>query len=299
MADNAVKTVAYQGVEGAYSEAVSSLAFPAASRQSCETFEELFQAVSSGSVERGIIPIENTHSGTFIQNYDLLLKYKVVIVGEFTYSEPHCLVASEGTTIDDVKRLATHPHVLEQCSQFVASLATVDEVLQLQDTAAAAQRIAEKGLKDTAAIASPEAAAKYGLKVLKDKIMDDPNACTRFLIISSKPADSTPSGSIKTSIAVALPNEPMAMFKCLSCFALRNINVSKFETRPSARCGSMSVTSRPWEYLIYLDFEASMDEDVAENAVRSLNEFTTHPVRVFGSYPRYQPKGIPSQPYGL
>jgi len=232
--------VGYQGVPGAYSEAASIEAFAAADvcgidARGFNTFEEVFAALSSGAVDYAAVPVENTLGGSIHVNYDLLLRFHgcVHILGEYTLRVRHTLLALPGVKMSDIKKAMSHPQALAQTENYLRN-AKITPVAAY-DTAGAAKQIMEEGLRDTAAIASMHAAKVHGLEVLDCGIEDDANNFTRFLILSRAPCNmaSRPTAAAKTSI-VFTPhrNEAGALFKALSCFALRDINLSKIESRP-------------------------------------------------------------------
>ena len=176
--------IAYQGEPGAYSEAAALAFDPGATPLACRGFEDVFQAVSSGTTARGIVPMENTIGGSIHRNYDLLVEHELPIVGEIQLKVDHCLLALPGVTLEDVKVVHSHPQALAQCERFLRSLEGV-HVEATYDTAGSAKIVKEQGLKDTAAIASERAAQVFGLDIVKAEIQDFSDNITRFLVVSS------------------------------------------------------------------------------------------------------------------
>jgi prephenate dehydratase len=269
-----VRSVAFQGERGAYSEAAALEYFgqpiePVA----CESFDEVFDCVQQGRCERGIIPIENSLAGSIHRNYDLLLRHDLHIVGERIHRVKHCLVAQPGVELNAIKTITSHPQALAQCEHYITRLGIRRE--PAYDTAGAVKQLKESGRRDQAAIASRHAAEVYNLSVLAEGIEDDPANFTRFLVLAREA--SVPDPPAKTSIAFTLKNTPGALFKALSVFALRDLDLTKIESRPLA--GS------PWEYLFYLDFAASSAESNARRALDHLGEYATA-LRILGSYSR-------------
>lgn len=269
--------VAFQGVEGAYSEAaVVQLLGDSAGPVASETFEEVFSRVQSGKVERGLVPIENSLAGSIHRNYDLLLEHELHIVGETSLRVEHHLLALSGVRLAEVRRVLSHPQALAQCERFLASLEGVERV-PTYDTAGSAHMLRENGWRDAAAIASARAAEVYGLAVLAAGIEDDPENYTRFLLLSREPAPPEAATDWKTSIVYSMANVPGALFKSLAVFALRDIDLTKIESRP--------LRGRPWEYVFYLDFAGSARTEPGSRALDHLAEITSF-LRVLGSYPR-------------
>jgi prephenate dehydratase len=272
-----MKRVAFQGEPGAYSEAAVIAHFGEDVQPvPCESFEAVFEQVAGGHSDHGMVPIENSLAGSIHQNYDLLLRYDLKITGERILRVEHCLIANPGVTLDDIRVVASHPQALAQCDSFIRA-----HNLQRQaayDTAGAAKTLSETGRRDMAAIASRRAALVYSMVVLAENIEDDPNNFTRFLALSRESTHSGQPGTLpsKTTVVFALPNEPGALFKALGVFALRDINLTKIESRP--------VPGKPWEYLFYLDFGEDAASEKGRRALQHLGEIATE-LRVFGSYP--------------
>ena len=267
--------VAYQGEPGAYSEAALLRFNPAADPLPRETFDEVFRAVQEREATHGVLPIENSIGGTIHRNYDLLLEHELPIVGEVKLSIVHSLLAHQGTTVEGVRRVYSHPQALAQCERFLRTLSGV-EIVATYDTAGSAKLIREGKLRDTAAIASERAATVFGLSVLRSGIQDFADNITRFLFISREALPLGPTD--KTTIVFTLTNEPGALFKALSVFALRGIDLTKLESRP--------IPGRPFEYLFYADLAADRQELRCARALMHLAEFAPL-LRTLGSYPRW------------
>lgn len=269
--------VAFQGEPGAYSEAAifDRLGNEAVSLP-CESFEEVFEAVQSGQAALGFIPIENSLAGSIHRNYDLLLQHELHVIGEHHLRIAHCLIALPGVALGEVQRVISHPQALAQCSQNLRRLGLKSEAVH--DTAGAVQLLRQRGERSLAAIASRRAAELYGMQVLVEGLEDNPLNFTRFLLIACQPVE--PGADAKTSIVFSLENQPGALFKALSVFALREIDLTKIESRP--------LVGRPWEYFFYIDLAGSTAEERVQNALRNLGEYATF-LRVLGSYPRQRP----------
>lgn len=269
-------SVAFQGEKGAFSEqAARGMLGRSVTAVPLKTFDDVFEKVQSRKVGLGIIPIENSLFGSIHQNYDLLRKHNVHIVGEVKLRIVHALLALSGVTIRKVRFVYSHPQALGQCSRFLRSLSNAEPV-PVYDTAGAAKLIKEEHRLDSAAIASVEAARVYKMRILKKGIEDDHQNFTRFLLISARASTSTGLQS-KTSIIFTLPNIPGALFRALSVFALRDVDLFKIESRP--------LVGKPWEYLFYLDFRGGLGDLVCQRAMSHLQEITSY-VKILGSYPQ-------------
>ena len=280
--------VAYQGMPGAYSEAAALTAYPNCEPCPCEQFENAFEATEQWNADRAVLPFENSLGGSIHRNYDLILNHRLHIVGEVYFKVRHCLLALPGQDKADITRAMSHPQALAQCDGYLTALngGVVKEAVD--DTAGAAAHIKQNGLLGVAAVASSRAADLYGMEVYDSDIQDDKSNVTRFLALSREPLPPRPNVPYKTSIAFSMKETSGSLFKALACFALRDINLTKVESRPmrwnpvtqSAEDG----TSMQFSYLFYVDFSASMADENAQNALRQLQENATF-LRVLGSYP--------------
>jgi len=269
--------VAFQGEPGAYSEAAALEHFcPATVTLPCESFDAVFAAVESGACDAGLVPIENSVAGSIHRNYDLLLQHSLPIVGERYLRVKHCLIAHPGVALAEIRQVLSHPQGLAQCERYLRSLPHV-KVEAAYDTAGSVKMIKEQGDRSVAAIASRRAAEVYGMAILAEGVEDDPANFTRFLAIASQPV--TPGSKAKTSIVFTLNNIPGALFKALSVFALRDLDLTKIESRP--------LVGKPWDYLFYIDFVGSTDDITVTRALSHLSEYALT-LRVLGSYPRHR-----------
>jgi prephenate dehydratase len=268
--------IAFQGERGAFSEqAVRQLLGDRAQVVPCTRFDDVFQSLASGAVEGAVIPIENTLHGSVHENYDHLLKYDLPIVAETSVRIVHNLIAPPGVGFSKVRRVYSHPVALAQCLDFFARNPAFERV-PFYDTAGSVKMIVEDGLVDAAAIASSVAAENYGAKILRRSIEDDRRNFTRFFLLR-RPDDAPkpPSVKVKTSVVFTTRNIPGALFRSLSAFALRDINLTKIESRP--------LRGKPWEYLFYLDFLGHVDDPHVQNALGHLRELADL-LRVLGCY---------------
>ena len=269
-------SVAFQGEPGAYSEAAAISYFGESTTTiPCEVFEQIFDAVTTGKAERGLIPVENTLGGSIHRNYDLLLRYDLSIIGEIQHRVAHQLMVLPGVKAEDIKQVYSHPQALAQCEHSITKYFPNAERVVAYDTAGSAKILREEGLTEAAAIASARAAKLYEMDILYPDFEDNPENYTRFLAISRDVV--VPQGDVKTSIVYALDNSPGVLFKSLAAFALRDIDLTKIESRP--------LQGKRWEYFFYVDFIGSQHDQHCQNALNNLQEMTTY-FRVLGSYPQ-------------
>jgi len=263
--------IAIQGEAGAFSHEAALRMVPRCRVVPCALSAEVFERVGNGSVGGAVIPIENTLAGSVAEHYDLLLSCDVFIQSEFPLRIVHNLIAAPGVKFKDVRKVFSHPVALDQCRDFFRKNPKIEPVA-FYDTAGSVKHVVENRLKDAAGIAGRHAASVYGARILKAGIEDNKQNFTRFFFIR-KQRKIWP-GANKTSVAFSVKNVPGALFKALSVFALRDISLSKIESRP--------VRGRPWEYVFYVDILRGEDE-AARNALRHLGEVADL-VKVLGIY---------------
>lgn len=265
--------VAFQGEHGAYSEeAVRQHFGPDVEPVPQPSFSDIFAAVQGGRADRGMLPIENAVAGSVIAAYDLLLESDLKIEAEVFLHVRHCLLAPPGTRMEQIRVVRSHPQALAQCERYLAARGW--EPQPAYDTAGAAKDLAADPEPGVAAIASRLAAEIYGLEVLDVGIEDYAFNYTRFFVLG--PSTPAPTERSKTSLVLALPHRPGALYECLGEFATRGINLTKLESRPRR--------NRPWEYVFYLDFEGHAADPACREALLGLLERATF-VKVLGSYP--------------
>jgi prephenate dehydratase len=266
--------IAIQGELGSFSHEAAEAMLPRAVVVPCARSLEVFDRVTRGTVDGAVIPIENSLAGSVAEHFDLLLGREVHIVREFRLRIVHNLIALPGTRLGDVRRVFSHPVALDQCRDLFAKNPKLDPV-PFYDTAGSVKHLVAESLRDAAGIASRRASEVYGGKILKAGVEDDKKNFTRFFLIRRGKARAAARGANKTSLAFGVKNTPGALFKALSVFALRDISLSKIESRP--------MRGRPWEYVFFVDLLRGDDEG-ARNALRHLGE-VAELVKVLGVYP--------------
>lgn len=264
--------VAIQGELGAFSHEAALRMVPRCTVVPCVRSAEVFDRVEKGSVAGAVIPIENSLAGSVAEHFDLLLSRDVFIQAEFRLRIVHNLISVPGVSLKEVRRVFSHPVALDQCRDFFQGHPKIESVA-FYDTAGSVKHVVEGDLRDAAGIASREAARVYRGRILKAGIEDNKQNFTRFFYIR-KGRHIRP-GANKTSLAFSVKNIPGALFKALSVFALRDISLSKIESRP--------VRGRPWEYVFFVDILRG-DDEAAGNALRHLGEVADL-VKVLGVYP--------------
>jgi len=264
--------IAIQGEAGSFSHEAARRLVPGCSIVSCARSAEVFDRLERGSVAAAVIPIENSLAGSVTEHFDLLLARQVFIQQEFRLRIVHNLIAPAGVKRSDLRRAYSHPVALEQCRDFFRRNPKI-EATPFYDTAGSVKHVIESRLLDAAGIAGRQAAKAYGGRILAAGIEDDKRNFTRFFLV--RRTRRILPGANKTSIAFSVKNIAGALFKALAVFALRDISLSKIESRPRR--------GRPWEYVFYADF-LSGDDEPARNALRHLGEVTDL-VKVLGIYP--------------
>ena len=274
MIHNVKTKVAFQGERGAYSESpVYSFFNQSVEAKPCKNLSEVFESVEKEETDYGMVPIENSIEGSVNQTYDLFLTHQLKVCGETILKIVHCLITNPKTTLDSIKVIYSHPQALAQCRSLLENLGC--EMISTYDTAGSVRMVKEKRLMDAGAVASQRAAKIYGMKILAKGIEDNPNNYTRFFVLSKN--DSPPTGKDKTSIIFSTKHIPGALYQALKEFAIRNINLTKIESRPTKQT--------PWEYNFYLDFEGHRSEKRCQQALKALEEKSLF-IRVLGSYPK-------------
>jgi prephenate dehydratase len=266
--------IAIQGELGSFSHAAAT---QMANRRglkivSCSASRDVFRKLATGAAHAAVIPIENSLAGPVAEHLDLLLQNEAFIQKEGRLRIEHNLIAAPGVRLSAIRRVLSHPVALDQCRDFFHRHRRI-EAVSFYDTAGSVKHVVEKKLTDAAAIAGRQAAVEYGGKILQSGLEDNKQNFTRFFLLTR--AHRVLPGANKTSIAFTLKNIPGALFRALSVFALRDISLSKIESRP--------VRGKPWEYVFYVDL-LSGQTVAARKALDHLKEISDF-VKVLGIYP--------------
>ena len=264
--------VACQGVEGANSQIACEKIFKNPFILYFKSFESVFSAIEQGLCQYGILPIENSTAGSVKKIYDLMIRHNFSIVRTFRLKVDHNLLANPGTNLLDIKEIYSHEQALNQCSSFLEKLPGV-KLIAVENTAVAAQMVAESGRTDIAAISSRSCAELYGLVNLFSSIQDKDNNRTRFICIS-KNLEIYP-GADKTSIMMVLPHRPGSLYRVLARLFALGINVTKLESRP--------IPDRDFEFMFYFDLDTSIYSEEFVQLMCELDELCEE-FRYLGSY---------------
>lgn len=304
--------IGFQGKEGAFSDVAARNAFDELKAAGALTPSEyatvgysqvshVVDALERGELEYAVLPVENSISGTFHGILDRLVASHLKIVGEVACVQELCLCAVPDTTMADINLLMSHPAVLDHCESYISALerksGSIIDRQATWDSAGACQIVKQDGARNVAAIASEQAAIAHGLVVLEQGVGDELNSETRYMILGRLDARPLPLGvaasttistqpprSSKSSIVVAVPNEPQALFKIVSAFALRNVMIVKIESRPAATAGSLfAVQTTHWDYIFYIDYVTNQDSDQEMRLRSNLEEFALW-VKDLGTY---------------
>lgn len=265
--------IAYCGVPGAFSEsAVVGFFGEDCQRAPYKTFEEVFAAVADGQAQYGLIPVENSSSGTVNGVYDLMGKYACHIVGEQLVRVEHCLLGVPGAALEDIATVYSHEQGFAQCPAFLGQHEGW-KLVPYFNTAIAAQHVAELGDKHSAAIASRLAARHYGLAILKAGIQTSGSNHTRFMVVSASPS---PIGvPDKATLTFTLRHERGTLMRALSSFNALGLNLTHIESRP--------LPENNWEYCFYADITGNVSEANLGVLMRSLASDCEH-CRLLGVY---------------
>ena len=274
----ATNIIAFQGLAGAYSHMACTTAYPELQPVPCQTFEEMFAAVSDGKAKFAMTPIENSVAGRVADIHRLLPESGLNIVAEYFFRINHHLLAPKGASLKTIKIVRSHVHALAQCGKVIHELGL--EPIVHADTAGAAAELAERDDKQEAAIASSLAGEIYGLKSLKRNIEDADHNTTRFVVLSREPLSiKKNSKPVITSFVFRVRNVPAALYKALGGFATTGVNMTKLESYMIG--GSFSATQ------FYADVDGHPEEPALKLALEEL-AFFSHEVRILGTYPAHE-----------
>ncbi len=263
--------VLYQGVPGAYAEEAAVTYFGEdCRRRNLPAWEDIFEALKKGEGDYGVVPIENSSTGSINQVYDLLAKYEHFIVGEVKLRVRHCLLAPPGVALEDVTEVYSHEQGLFQCAGYLKGRPWKQTALS--NTAAAAQFVAGSG-QPFAAIGSERCARLYGLQVLERDIASAAENYTRFVVVS--PRMELGPDRDKVSALFTLPHKVGTLHQIMAVFAIGGLNMMKLESRP--------ILEKSWEYRFFVDFSGNLLDPEMDLVLRELVECSTA-FRVLGNY---------------
>jgi prephenate dehydratase len=275
--------IVYQGEPGAFGEQACRVLMPEAEPVGVPTFSDAFERVAQGAAAWAAVPAENSYAGSIPQVYDLIHRYALEIYADVLLPVEQVLMALPGVTLDQIRRVVSHPQALAQCDQFLAQHPW--QVEPLLDTAGSARYVRDNNLRDVAVIASRAAARLYGLEILADGIMSQPDNRTRFWLIGPPGRPPRPGRPVTTTLALSLANRPGALYAVLRPLAEAGINLRKIESRPD---------HEPFSSRFILELEGDFADPTVRQAVDAVKQLTRW-TRVIGSYPRInaEPEGGP------
>jgi len=278
-------SVAFQGELGAFSEeAVLTWFGSEVEPVPCREFREVGEAIRSGRVGAGLLPVENTLAGSVLPSYDVLMKPGLCVVGEVIRPIRHFLLGLPDSTLEGLKRVISHPVALAQCGHFLSDHPHL-EAIAVYDTAGAAREVSEGGDSRLGAVASERAAERYGLRVLASDLQDRSDNQTRFLVVRREGADPIPGEGAraehgwKTALVVETQNRPGSLVEILLPFSDEGVNLSKLESRPG---------ETPWSYRFVLELDGIPDDAAVDRAMAKTQE-RARSVRVIGSFHPWTP----------
>lgn len=271
--------VAFLGSKGSYSHLATREYFSRKNTElielNCDQFKEVTRTVESGHADYGVLPIENTSSGSINEVYDLLQHTTLYIVGEITQPIEHCLVATKDLRLEDLKVLYSHPQPHQQCSEFLGRLKGV-KLETCASTADAMKKVQELNRTDVAAIGNASSGKLYGLQAIQGNIANQTENHTRFIVVARKPVEVSAQIPAKTTLIMSTSQEAGSLVSTLLVLQRLGINMTKLESRP--------IMGNPWEEMFYVDLSAHLDSENMQQALIELTRLTRH-LKVLGCYP--------------
>jgi len=286
-------SVAFLGDKGSYSYLASHRYFSRRAEKiieyGCQSFSEIMSQVESGHVDYGMLPIENTSSGSINEVYDVLQQTNLSIVGEITQPIEHCLLTAVNTSLDQIKTIYAHGQPFTQCSNFLDKQSNI-RIEYCESTAEAMAKAFELQDPSVAVIGSEEGGKLYSLHALKKSIANQTENHSRFILVARKPVDVAEQIPAKTAITLATGQKPGALVECLVVLKEKGINMCKLESRP--------IQGRPWEEMFYIDVEANIKNIALQEAITEITPLTNF-IKILGCYPieHISPTNVPSNSF--
>lgn len=271
--------IAFLGKRGSYSHLASRLYATRYQEQlvelSCSSFDEVFEKVKNGEADYGVLPLENTTSGSINEVYDLLQHTELSLVGELAYPIKHCVLVNEQQDLSQIDTLYSHPQVIQQCSQFIRSLDRV-HIEYCESSSHAMQLVSSLNKPNIAALGNADGGDLYGLQVLRKDIANQPNNITRFIVIARQPLEVSPQIHTKTLLLMTTSQQAGALVDALLVFKNHQIKMTKLESRP--------IYGKPWEEMFYLEIEANIHHPDTQHMLEELKKYSAF-LKVLGCYP--------------
>ena len=272
-------SIAFLGMRGSYSNMASrqfAKKFQANLVElSCNTFAEVFEKVSQGEAKFGVLPLENTTSGSINEVYDLLQHTDLAVVGELAYPIKHCLLTNGNVDLNEIDTIYTHSQPAQQCSQFLAQLNRV-HIKYYESSSHAMQMVARMNKPNVAAIGNEDGGKLYGLTNIQSDIANQPNNLTRFIVVAKEAVKVSPQVQTKTLLLMTTTQQAGALVDALMVFKMHDIRMMKLESRP--------IYGKPWEEMFYVELEANIHTDNMQQALKELESVTSY-FKILGCYP--------------
>ena len=270
--------VCFQGVEGAYSQLALKKYFEDRVKEvfNVDTWREAMEAINNGRADYAVLPIENSSAGSIAENYDLLMEYDAVIIGEEVLPVNHALLGVKGAQLSDITSVYSHPQAIMQCDSYLRKSHPDWNALAIHNTAAAAKKVKEDGKLSQAAIGSSLNAEIYDLDILEKCIQDNKGNATRFIIVAKD--KKFLSSSEKLSLAVEIPNVEGSLYKMLSHFIFNGLDLCHIESRP--------IKGVNWKYRFFIDVIGNLNDDSVKNALSGIKAESSDLI-ILGNYSQH------------
>lgn len=272
-------SIAFLGMRGSYSN-MASRQFAkkyqgALVELNCASFDEVFEKVKNGEADFGVLPLENTTSGSINEVYDLLQHTELALVGELAYPIKHCILANNQLEVAEIDTIYTHPQPAQQCSQFIQGLDRV-HIKYCESSSHAMQMVARLNKPNIVAIGNEDGGKLYGLTSVKTDIANQPNNITRFIVVAKEAVKVSPQVQTKTLLLMTTTQQAGALVDALMVFKTHGIRMMKLESRP--------IYGKPWEEMFYVELEANLHSESTQKALAELKDVTSY-FKVLGCYP--------------
>lgn len=275
----ATAKVAFLGPKGSYSHSAArryaSAHFEEMTESSCSTFKDVFEQVEKGIVDFGILPIENSSSGSINEVYDLLQKTNLHIIGELSLPIDHCVLAIADAKLEQIDTIYSHPQPFQQCSNFLEK-SPHWKIVYCDSTSSAMEMVASLNKPNVAAMGNKDGGELYGLQVLEHDFANQKENITRFIVLARQPVDVSNQIPAKTTILMKTGQQAGALVDALLVLRNHNIVMTKLESRP--------IHGTPWEEMFYIDLQGNLNSHEMRTALKELSAITLY-TKVLGCYP--------------
>jgi chorismate mutase domain of proteobacterial P-protein, clade 1 len=271
--------IAFLGPKGSYSHSAArryaSTHFDQLTESSCSTFKDVFEKIESKVVDYGILPIENSSSGSINEVYDLLQKTNLHIIGELSLPIDHCVLAIPSAKLEQIDTIYSHPQPFQQCSNFLENYPHW-KIVYCDSTSSAMETVAKLNQPNIAAMGNKDGGELYGLQVLEHNFANQKENITRFIVLAREPIEVSEQIPAKTTILMKTGQQAGALVDALSVLRNHNIVMTKLESRP--------IHGTPWEEMFYIDLQGNVHDYEMQVALKELAAITLY-TKVLGCYP--------------